>query len=273
VLGAQAYGRLARDERTVVERNLARVRGGSTAEVPSRSVDRVFASYGRYWLESLRLPHVEPAEIEARFTHEGIEHLLGPIGSGGTPILALPHVGGWEWAAAWLTQVRGWRVTAVAERLEPPELFEWFCDYRARLGVDVVPLGPNAAAELARSIEPNRIITLLADRDLTGDGVPVEFFGERTTLPGGPALLALRSGMPLLPTAVYQHGPHHHAVVRPPLDTERRGRLRADVARVTQDLAHAFEELIAAQPEQWHLLQPNWPSDRAALGEPVEGSP
>ena len=54
-------------------------------------------------------------------------------------------------------------------------------------------------------------------------------------------------------------------VVRPPMDLEREGRLRADVARLTQVLAYELEELIAAQPQQWHLQSPNWPSDVAAL--------
>ena len=100
-----------------------------------------------------------------------------------------------------------------------------------------------------------------------GSTSEVEFFGERTTMPGGPALLALRSDSPLLPTAVYFRGERCHGVIGAPLDTERRGRLRDDVARVTQDLAYSLEALIRVAPEQWHLLQPNWPSDIAALAE------
>ena len=114
---------------------------------------------------------------------------------------------------------------------------------------------------------------LLCDRDLVGDGIEVEFFGERTTLPAGPATLALRTGAPLLPAAVY-FGPQggHHAKVMPPVAAQREGRLRDDVERVTQDLAHRFEELIRAAPEQWHLLQPNWPSDHATNGSGAVGS-
>jgi KDO2-lipid IV(A) lauroyltransferase len=93
----------------------------------------------------------------------------------------------------------------------------------------------------------------------------VEFFGERTTLPGGPATLALRTGAPIVPTAIYFDGPSsRHAVLLPALDTRRQGKLRDDVQRVTQDLATALEILIRKAPEQWHLLQPNWPSDRTS---------
>ena len=96
----------------------------------------------------------------------------------------------------------------------------------------------------------------------------VEFFGERTTLPGGPATLALRTGATLLPAAVYfRSGRDHLGVVRPPVPVQRSGRLREDIARITQALAQELEILIRAAPEQWHLLQPNWPSDREGTGE------
>src|SRR5690606_18193007 len=130
-----------------------------------------------------------------------------------------------------------WQVAAVAERLEPPELFEWFLDYRRSIGLEIIPLGPGAAAEVSAALAAGKILCLLSDRDISGDGIEVEFFGERTRLPGGPALMALRSGSPLLPTAVYFEGDRCHGVVLPPLDTERRGKLREDVTRVTQDLA------------------------------------
>jgi KDO2-lipid IV(A) lauroyltransferase len=95
--------------------------------------------------------------------------------------------------------------------------------------------------------------------------VAVNFFGERTTLPGGAATLALRTGAVLLPVVVYSGpGNWHTGVVHPPLDTTRSASLRADVSRLTQELATCFEEFIRRRPEQWHLYQPNWPSDRAA---------
>src|SRR3546814_13081967 len=94
-------------------------------------------------------------------------------------------------------------------------------------------------------------------------GVGVGFCGGRTPLPGGPATVSWRTGAPVLPTAIYVDGPHRRrGVGLPPIDTSRHGKLRDDVQRVTQDLAQALEDLIRRAPEQWHLLQPNWPSDR-----------
>lgn len=269
---ASASVHLSDEQRRMAERNLRRVRPDIGDAELRRGVHEVFGSYARYWVDTLRLPGMDPVEVDRGFSHEGLEHVTDALDRGMGPILALPHLGGWEWAARWLVSVRGWEVAAVVEQLEPPELYEWFLDLRRRLGMQVIPLGPSAGAEVTRAVAAGRIMCLLCDRDISGAGIEVEFFGERTRLPGGPALMALRSGAPLLPTAVYFEDDHCHGVVSEPIDTTRRGRLREDVARITQDLARAMEEQIRRAPEQWHLLQPNWPSDYRAFGRPVPGS-
>ena len=177
-------------------------------------------------------------------------------------IICLPHLGGWEWAGRWIAD-QGLPITVVVEPLEPPELFEWFVSFRQSLGMTVVPVGPTAAAAVAKALRANEVVCLLCDRDIQGGGVEVEFFGERTTLPGGPATMALRTGAPVLPTAVYftSQRDGHHAIIRPPVPAERNGSLREDVTRITQLLAYELEVLIRAAPQQWHLFQPNWPSD------------
>jgi phosphatidylinositol dimannoside acyltransferase len=258
----RGYAHLPSDRRRHVARNLQRVDPTLSGRKLRNAVGRTFESYARYWVESFRLPDMSPADVDAGFTHEGMEHLEAALAEGKGCILALPHLGSWEWAGFWLARVRDIGVTVVVERLDPPELFEWFAELRRGFGFEVVPLGPEAATASARALAANRVLALVSDRDLGGGGVDVEFFGERTTLPGGPALLALRSGAPLLPVTVYHRNGSHHGVVRPPLDTTRKGKLRDDMVRVTQDLAHALEELIRAAPDQWHLTQPNWPSDR-----------
>ncbi len=225
-----------------------------------------FESYASYWLEAFRLPTITPDELDASMTYEGFEHLERSLHRGNGTILALPHLGGWEWTGFWFTRVVGVPITAVAERIEPPELFEWFTSFRTSLGINVVPLGPDAGREVLAALKRNDLVCLLCDRDIDGSGVEVTFFGERTTLPAGPATLALRSGADLVPGAMYNRpGGIHHGLIRPPLVVERQGRLRDDVVRITQMIAHELEVLIRLDPTQWHLMSPNWPSDHEAL--------
>lgn len=262
-----AASRLSEDRRLLVQRNLKRVKGESFSGHELETATRqTFESYGRYWVDSFRLPSLSDAEIDAEFSYEGVEHIMRGMARGVGTIHVLPHLGGWEWAAFWLARIMGWQVTAVVEPVEPPELFDFFADYRKGLGMHIVPLGPDAGRAVLKAIHEKHIIALLCDRDIEGNGVEVDFFGERTTLPAGPATLAFRTGAAVLPTAIYfrEHG--HFAQVNAPIPVERREkRLKADVQRVTQDIAHALETMIAAAPDQWHLQQPNWPSDWDAL--------
>ena len=263
---SRAAYRLLPERRFITERRLQRVCGPELqGEALAQAVQASFESYARYWFDGARIGYLDDAEVDAGFTHEGFHHIQEALDTGTAPILALPHLGGWEWAGTWMARIPGYPVISVVEPVKPARLFDWMVEERRRMGIDIVALGPDAVSVLIKSLRSGQVVCLLADRQVGRGGIEVEFFGERTLLPGGPATLALRTGAAILPAAVYQDGTEHRGVVLPPIPAERQGRLRADVARVTQDLASALEELIRAAPEQWHLMQPNWPSDETAL--------
>ena len=252
------------ERRRIVGRHQQRAHGGTLSPAAlRRAVQRAFDSYARYWVEAFRLPGMSPAELDAGMSYEGFEHLRTALDGGNGVIAVIPHLGCWDYAGAWVA-TQGVPITVIVEPLEPPEVFEWFADFRRSLGMTVVPLGPDAANASIKALRNNELLCLLSDRDIGGGGVEVSFFGETTTLSPGPATLALRTGAPILPTGAYYRGDLHHGVVRPPIPVERTpgGRLRDDVARVTQQIANELEGLIRKAPEQWHLMQPNWPSDR-----------
>jgi KDO2-lipid IV(A) lauroyltransferase len=253
-----------RDARAMHARHVRRIFGPGLSDAAVRVwTRRTFRHYARYWLEGARLPAVAPEVIVDRMIVEsGWEHLVEGMATGNGVVMALPHLGSWEWGGAWMA-LQGYPMTAVAEPLHPPELYDWFVAQREAIGLTIVPLGPEASGVLLRRLREGGLLALLCDRDIAGNGVEVEFLGERTTLPAGPATLALRTGATLLAAAVYSGpGRDHTAIVTAPLSTERTGGLRADVARITQELAHELERLIRRAPDQWYLFQPNWPSDR-----------
>lgn len=251
------------DRRALVARTLGRVTdGGLQGAELDRAVDEVFHNYARYWHEFFRLPEMSTDTILRTVDLEGWEHLEAAKEVGRGAILALPHLGNWDIAGAHIA-ARGADVVAVAEAVEPPELFRWFVDARRRIGIDVIALGPDSGTEVTRALADNRVVCLLSDRDIAGNGIEVEFFGERTTVPGGAAMLALRTGAALLPGSCYFTAHGHAARIGAPIPSEREGRLRADVERVTAAVVRHMEDAIRERPEQWLLMQPNWPSDRA----------
>ena len=258
---------LWRSRRPVVKANMRRVLGPQATERElDLAVVEAFDSYAHYYVESARLVGMKPREVLRRFSIEGFEPVQKALDERRGAIIALPHLGSWEIGGRWLT-LKGYPMTTVAEPLQPPELFEFFKEQRSALGLNIVALGPDATGHLMQTLRDGRLVGLVADRDLVGNGVEVEFFGECTTLPGGPAVLALRTDAPLFPAAVYQRpGGKYHGRILPALECRRQGRLREDVEVITRELAHEFEGLIRAAPTQWHMFQPNWPSDRAKYG-------
>ncbi len=259
--GGRAAWLVAGGKRRMAERHMRRVLGpGADVRAAGREV---FASYGRYWAETLWVRPHRLAELFEGMQVVGWENFFAardwPHGS----IFALPHLGNWEAAGA-RSVTEGARMLAVAEALGNELLVEWFVAVRNAMGVEVVVASPGSKVtrELIAHLKRGGAIALMADRDLGGRGPKVRFFGEETTMPAGPMALAERTGAMLVPMAPYFQEPDgYRMVLHPPLPVPEGGTREERVQRGTQELAAKFEEIIREAPTQWHLLVPNWPSD------------
>lgn len=268
-IGGLFYGRVDRRRRALVRAHLGRLAAwaaGSPAGPPptvgEEEVDEVFASYGEYWATSFRLASLSDREITEGVAVDGIHHLDASLRGGRGAILVLPHLGGWDVGGAWMG-VRGYAPLVVVERLRPLPLHRWFTHQRARVGLRVLVPEPTTAVDLLAALRRGELVGLVADRDLSGTGSPVTMFGAPTTLPLGPAVLALRSGAALHPAAVYAVGRgRHRAVIRPSLELPGPGPLRTRAERLTGVLGAELERLISVAPTQWHLVQPYWQDER-----------
>lgn len=242
--------------------NLRQVLGSSATDAEvERLVRRAFAGYGRYWVEVFRLERLSAEQLRKRVTFPGRHHLDAAVASGRGAVVATLHVGNWDAGGAWLGAA-GYQASAIVEQLKPRELYERFRTYREQLGLNIIPLtsGSEAMRGILTELRRGRVVLLVADRDLTGHGVEVEFFGRRTTLPSGPATLALRTGAVLLPGVVYQDRRfgHWRPTIPGPIEFQPTGDNRADVEALTRKLAAAMEQMIAAAPDQWYVLSPIW---------------
>lgn len=243
-----------------LRKNLARVIGSTTAGVPDSLMCASLESYARYWREAFRLPTMNQAELAERLDQVfiGAEKFDAARAGGRGAVVALPHSGNWDMAGVWLAQNYG-TFTTVAERLKPESLYDRFIAYRESLGFEVLPLtgGTRPPMEvLAERLNANRFVCLMADRDLTRSGVQVDFFGEPTRLPAGPARLAIETGAPLHPAHVFYDGDDCVVQIDDALDTGS-----GDVGVITQALADRFAVNIGAHPQDWHMLQPQWLAD------------
>jgi KDO2-lipid IV(A) lauroyltransferase len=261
-----AVGELAarRDTRGVrrLRTNLARV------VPPGTDLDALvrlaLRSYARYWMETFRLSRITPVAVRERTEVIDGENLDKAVASGRGVILALPHCGNWEAAGVWLLD-HGQPLSTVAERLKPESLYERFVAYRESLGMEVLPLtgGERSPSDVLkdRLRKADRVVCLLADRDLTKRGIDVEFFGDTARMPAGPALLAASTGAALLPVGLWFTPDGWGIRIHPEVPIAGTGRLRDRVTAATQEVADAFAGDIALRPHDWHMLQRLWVSD------------
>ncbi|WP_102141131.1 phosphatidylinositol mannoside acyltransferase [Mycobacterium hubeiense] len=241
-----------------LRKNLARVVGVEPKQVPGALIRASLASYARYWREAFRLPTMDHQALGRELSVLDIERVWAALDAGRGAVLALPHSGNWDMAGVWLVQNHG-RFTTVAERLKPESLYNRFIAYRESLGFEVIPHsgGERPPFEiLCDRLRDNGIVCLMAERDLTRTGVQVDFFGEPTRMPAGPAKLALETGAALFPVHCWYEPQGWGMRVYPELDTSS-----GDVGVITQALADRFAVNIAAHPEDWHMLQPQWLAD------------
>lgn len=245
-------------------RNLHRVLGPDATPAELAAVTQAaMRSYARYWQETFRLPAMDPqAVIASQYpTLKGAADLVTTIEAGRGVVLALPHSGNWDAAGLTMASLCG-GLTTVAERLKPESLFDKFVDYRQGLGMEVLPLtgGANPTPVLKQRLAAGKLVCLVADRDLSGNGITVDFFGEPARMPAGPAMLAALTGAELRPTHLYytEHGWAGWISDPIPLPGTR---LRDQVTAGTQQVARFFEQQIALHPADWHMLQPFWEAD------------
>jgi phosphatidylinositol dimannoside acyltransferase len=215
-------------------------------------------SYARYWCDAFRLPSQTGEQNRTGFVLHGHEVLLENCAAGRGSVLALPHAGNWDAAGAWVAAM-GMPITTVAERLKPEGLYERFLAFRQSLGMEILPLtgGPRPAMDvLLERVQAGTVVPLLADRDFSRGGVPVTFFGRRTRMPGGPALLAIRTGAPLYTCDMWyeDRGPVGRVSAPLVLPDPDSGTLTERVAVVTQKIADNFAAGIRRRPEDWHML-------------------
>jgi KDO2-lipid IV(A) lauroyltransferase len=241
--------------------NLRRVVGpGMPADELDAVVRAGMRSYARYWLEVFRLPSRSHEQILTDFRIDGADILHKHADAGEGVIVALPHGGNWDAAGAWVA-ASGIPMTTVAERLRPEGLYEKFLAFREGLGMNVVPVsggGRPPADVLAERLEAGHLVPLLADRDVSRRGIEVSFFGGRTRMPGGPALLALRTGVPLYVASMWYEPGVARARLLGPLPVPAAGTTTERVAALTQVVADTLAVGVAEHPEDWHMLQRLW---------------
>jgi KDO2-lipid IV(A) lauroyltransferase len=241
-----------------MRRNYARVVPQAGPAELDELVRAGLRSYARFWKEMFRLPGMDHEkvfhQVNERFV--GVPLIDAALERGKGLVIAMPHAGNFDVSGIWLVRYQG-SFTTVNERLKPESLYRRFAAYRESLGFEIVPSEGGSYRLLIERLRANKIVCLVADRDLSRRGIPVTFFGEETRMPAGPARLAAATGAELLvaENTFYEDG--WGVRVHTPIHVHS----REDVAPATQRMADAFAADIANNPADWHMMQKLWLAD------------
>jgi lauroyl/myristoyl acyltransferase len=219
-------------------------------------VEKALKSSMRYWCDTFRIHKWSPERIESSVTTTNGNLLTDPMLQGRGVIIALPHSGNWDHAGAYFCQ-QGIPLVTVAEVLKPEKLFKKFLEYREAMGFEVLALDSRAFPTLMRRALEKRLIALVSDRDLSATGIPVTFFGHGTRMPAGPALLAIKTGVPLVAAHVSYTEKGIHIDFNT-IDVATEGDEQSRIGATVLKMAESFEIGIAKHPEDWHMLQRVW---------------
>ncbi|MDQ2922747.1 MAG: lysophospholipid acyltransferase family protein [Candidatus Dormibacteraeota bacterium] len=217
-----------------------------------------FRNHAKAYADLMMLPRTKVESMRPRLRVQGMEY-LEQARALGTGVLAVScHMGSYEVVSAiWSATLTP--VSFFAEELEPRELFEWYRDTRARLGISVLTLDLGGMRKVLQALRDEEMVITAIDRDITGTGYPMPFFGRLAPIPLGPAAIALRLGTPLFPVCVYRLPDDTYVAEGAPLifakDT---GNPKEDQVRATEQLLRQIEVFIRRHPEQWHVPHRIW---------------
>lgn len=236
--------------------NLRKVQPEISEEALSLLLEKSMDSYMRYWCDTFRSPDWTTARIRDTVSVSYEELLLRPMQEGKGVIVALPHAGNWDHAGNYFCSM-GLELVTVAERLKPDALFRKFLKYRQAIGMEVLSLDGRSTATLIQRARAGKLIALVADRDLSKNGVEIDFFGAPARMPAGPALLAIRTGVSLITAFVSYNEAGIHIDFKE-VEIPEEGDESERVKVVVQRCAQHFEEGIKRHPHDWHMLQRIW---------------
>jgi KDO2-lipid IV(A) lauroyltransferase len=259
---AQARRNLRRVTRSLVDSGLADARTRAAATDPralEQLVRSAFRHHARYYLEILRAPALDPSMFDRRIHVENPAHVDAVFARSSPTIFISGHLGPIELPGLYLASRSGQRVVAPMESVGDPALQDWFVRTRSAFGVRIVGLR-EARRELSASLKRGEHVGLVADRDITGGGVEVPFFGALAPIPVGPAFLAIESGAPLQMAGIWRTGRLTYRGRLDEVPVAAEGARRERIAQTVAAEAAAFERLIARAPDQWGaVFAPIWP--------------
>jgi KDO2-lipid IV(A) lauroyltransferase len=247
------------EKRRITVLNMATVLGRDPRDPEvRRAALQSMRNYCKYLVEFLELPILDPADhFITSMKIQGLEHLEGALARGKGVILASAHLGTIELGGLRLSHFTDYH--AVYDTFRPAYLDRLIQNKRRDKGIQLISV--SNIREMLRVLQAGGTMALLFDRPVSRDkGVPVRFFGQETAIPGGPAVLTLKTGATLLPVYLFRNPDLSFEVrIFPPITWAPSDDREADIRGITQKLMDTLQTVVRSRPDQWYMFRPMWP--------------
>ncbi len=218
-------------------------------------------NYAKYWIEVLWLTKTNFNKKILDNVNIVNEDYIKNIKKNGA-IFALPHIGNWEMAIPVGNHIN-LNLLAVAEPLKNQYVLSWFKELREDLGCEIVigGKGQNTFDKIIQKLEDGKHVCLLSERSINKTGVGTEFFSNLAAFPKGPVALALKTQLPIVPTAFLKIDGKYSLIFEKPFYVPLFENESTSIQQGLKTLAKSFEKLISLAPNQWHSIQPIWSNE------------
>ena len=252
--------------RQAVMDNMRHVLPQSTSHQRRNIARRVIRNMLKNYYDVVRLPHMKREDVLDMISSiEGLEHLEAAMKAGKGVLVTGGHIGNFT-VVAQLAVVLGYKTATVAEDVKPEKLYRYISELRSHFGVEHIKIGSAQIRTIFKFLREGGMLLLACDRDVSDNGLPVQFFDAPADLPSGPVVLSLRMKVPLRPCFT-RRLPNSKStlVIYPPMEWEVTGDNDLDVQVNMPKLVHMLEEFVRKAPDQWVVLQRVWDKDYTGM--------
>jgi KDO2-lipid IV(A) lauroyltransferase len=249
-----------RERQKVALQNLQIAFGQEKSKEEIRAIaKRSFQNLGMTAVEFFRIPRMDVKTFKKRVKMEGLEEALGLLEKKKGALLLIGHFGNWELMGL-MSKVIGHPIMVIAKPMKKNQWMDQFITrIRNRGGLEVIS-NIKASRKVIQALSQNRVVGILIDqRAKRSEGIWADFFGRKAPTTPALAVLAMKTGAPVVPVFMIRNGfRKHRLLVKEPLELIHTGNIKKDVEANTQLFNHTLESMIRQYPDQWFWVHQRW---------------
>ncbi|HUL36296.1 MAG TPA: lysophospholipid acyltransferase family protein [Thermodesulfobacteriota bacterium] len=226
---------------------------------------RTFENLGMMAVEFFRIPRMDVETFKKRVKIEGLEEALGLFKKRKGMLLLLSHFGNWEMMGI-MSKLIGDSIMVIAKPMKKNQRVDQFINgIRHSTGLEVVS-SIKSSRTVMKALARNRVVGILIDqRAKRSEGIWADFFGKEAPTTPALAVLAMKTGAPVVPVFMVRNGfGAHRLIIQEPLALVHTGDIKKDVEANTQLFNYKLESMIRRYPDQWFWVHRRWERKKRA---------